>query len=48
MTAAEIEALAKIAYVAYGAFTLPFEDMPAAERERWRAVARAMVRALSP
>lgn len=48
MNAAEIEALGKIAYLAHGAFSVPFEDLPAAERERWRAVARALVRALTP
>lgn len=48
MTAAEIQALAKICYLAYiDAKGGPaFEDLPAAERERWRAIARAAARAL--
>lgn len=45
MTSAETEALAKMAYQAHGAFILPWEQVPALEQERWRAVARAIVRA---
>ena len=46
MTASEVDALAKLAYLAHGAFVVPFEDVPAAERERWRAVVRAVSRGL--
>ena len=46
MTAAEVEALAKLAYLAHGAFVVPFEELPSAEKERWRAVARAVGRGL--
>lgn len=48
MTAAEIQALAKLAYLAHGAFTVPFEELPAGEAERWRAVVRALVRSGAP
>lgn len=43
MTAAEVEAMAKMAYLAHGAFTVPWETVPSAEQERWRAVVRAVV-----
>jgi hypothetical protein len=43
VTAAEVEAMAKMAYLAHGAFTLPWEVVPSAEQERWRAVVRAVV-----
>lgn len=43
MTAAEVEAMAKMAYLAHGAFIVPWEHVPSAEQERWRAVVRAVV-----
>lgn len=52
MNAAQVEALAKIAYEAHRDALIqkvkldPFEKLPAMHREAWRAVARAVSRAL--
>lgn len=47
MSAAEVEALAKIAYLAYSRIgDTPWEQLPSAEQERWRAAARAVTRGL--
>lgn len=49
-TAAEIDALAKLAYEAQREVTKqqdPWERLPALSQEGWRAVARALERALS-
>jgi hypothetical protein len=45
-TAAEIEALAKLAYLAFSSVgDAPWETLKSADQERWRAVVRALERA---
>jgi hypothetical protein len=44
MTAAEIQALAKIAYLAYSSVgDTPWDHLKSADQERWRAVVRALL-----
>lgn len=46
-TAAEMEAMAKLAYLAFSRIgDTPWEELPSLMQERWRAVARALDRAV--